>query len=402
MRIFPQSPQRAHGRHTTRFRLSAVSLCLACLAVVACSPSGDSNSTSTKGDKASPETSVDSNFDLDDLVTAAKKEGSVNVYDQSGDVKAAAKLFQKKYGIKATGTKGNVPDTVEKVKREHQSGNAKIDAVLLEDGPSLVGQLAPKSVYTWIPKDLRSDIKSDQRNPLNMLDKAHVFAYNTKLYPDGCPIDNIWDLTKNKWRGRLVMQDPAATKPLFLQFFNQLHKHADQKMTKAYKDTFKKSLPDGDDATRKWVKGIAKNKPILTDDDGKSEDAVASPSQTNKRIGLYSNAKFRDIKEKHYPMSVCSDLNPWPGFTYPKYAAITKKTKHPNAAKLFVRFMLTQKGLDTEDYYGGVSPNTKLKPGPDPKGLDKWSNLFTFDNKTLLYDFNNKTKMQDFWSNHKQ
>ena len=34
-----------------------------------------------------------------------------------------------------------------------------------------------------------------------------VWGYNTELYPDGCPIDNVWALTDDAWNAHVVMQD---------------------------------------------------------------------------------------------------------------------------------------------------------------------------------------------------
>lgn len=372
----------------------------AAVALSACAPSSAGGADTEP--EADIEPSVDADFDLDALTAAAKKEGSLTVYDSSGDVKKAAELFEKTYGIHTTGVKSKASATLEKLTREYQADNVTIDAVLYEDGPSLAGQLLPQHiVYTWIPGDLADKIASEAKSPLNILDKAYVFTYNTSVFPDGPPIKNIWDVTTDTWHGKLAMQDPLG-KSLFIQFFNQATQHASEKFAAAYQDAFGTSVPGGaDGAVKEWVKRVAASEPILTGSDGDAEDAVAAPNQTQPRIGLFSNAKFRDIKAKGYTMSVCTGLDPWPGFAYPKYAAIATKTPHPNAAKLFVRFMLTQKGIDTENYNGGTSPNSDNTPGPNPKGLDSFDKLFHFDPTTLSYDYEHAQEMQDFWrTNH--
>lgn len=130
---------------------AAVLAALATAAVSACAPStgggkaaGDPLPTVTVEDAAS--------FDLDALVAAAKKEGSVLVHDGSGDVTEMAKEFEKKYGIKAEGVKSKPAPTAEKMTREAQAKNVTIDVALFEDGPMLVSQLLPqKIVKTWPP-----------------------------------------------------------------------------------------------------------------------------------------------------------------------------------------------------------------------------------------------------------
>lgn len=363
---------------------------------VGCAPPDNGSGTANQVELPAP--SVDPDFDLDALIAQAKAEGEVTVYDSSGDIVDAAEAFSDKYGIKATGVKNKVADTTEKMTREYQADNVTIDAVLYEDAATMSGDLLPHHiVYTWIPADLQDKIAEDQRNPLNMLDKAEVFVYNTKLSPDGCPIDNVWDLTRAEWKGKLALQDPLG-KPVMLQWFNQLDDHGTEELAQAYHDEFGKDVPGGQqNAAKEWVKGIAANQPIVTGSDGDAEEAVVTPQQTDVRIGLFSNAKFRDIEDAGYPMSVCTGIKPWPGFAYPKMAGIATKTKHPAAAKLFIHYMLTQEGIDHEISDGGVSPNSANTPGPNPKGLASFDDLFHFDADTFGDDFANSQQMADYW-----
>lgn len=46
-----------------------------------------------------------------------------------------AKAFTAAYGIKATGVKSKVGDTLEKMTREAQANNITIDVTMYEDGP---------------------------------------------------------------------------------------------------------------------------------------------------------------------------------------------------------------------------------------------------------------------------
>ncbi|MCG8351395.1 MAG: hypothetical protein MI924_26805 [Chloroflexales bacterium] len=39
---------------------------------------------------------------------------------------------------------------------------------------------------------------------------SRVLICNSKLHPDGPPIDTLWDLTCPEWKARLVMPDPLA------------------------------------------------------------------------------------------------------------------------------------------------------------------------------------------------
>ncbi|GIL29985.1 ABC transporter substrate-binding protein [Actinocatenispora comari] len=372
-------------------------LALAGLTVAAagCAPSSAPADGTTKSDAAITATRVDKDFDLNKLVAAAKEEGSVTVYDSTGDVVEAAAAFTKKYGIKAVGVKSKVGDTLQKMTREAAADNVTIDATLYEDGPTFVGELLPqKVVYPWLPGDLVDDIAAKDRTPPQVLQKANVFAYNPKLYPAGCPVHNVWELTDPKWRGKVVLQDPLG-KPNIIQLFTQLDSQGDA-LGKAYRDEYG-TKPSGSPA-QEWIKKLAANAPILTSSDGDSSAAVGAPNQTKRRIGLFSTAKFRDVKDKGYHLRACEGLQPWSGYLYPKYVGIATHTRHPNAAKLFVHFMYTEAGIGTEMHNGGISANRTIPVAGGIPGLTDWHrDLFAFDSAHLRSDYRKSSDMQDLW-----
>ncbi|MER5327011.1 ABC transporter substrate-binding protein [Streptosporangium roseum] len=373
---------------------------LLALAVAACAPSTGADAPSgTTAAKPLPGPSVDAAFDLDTLVAAAKKEGSLLVYDSSGDIEEVAKAFTDKYGIAMEGVKSDTPQTAEKMLREHAADNVTIDAAMYEDGGVLVGQLIPQGVaQTWVPADLKDQIPQENHNPLLALSKATVFAYNTKLSPDGCPVKNVWDLTEPEWAGKLVMQDPLG-KPTVLSFFTQLDAHGNQALEQAYQAKYGKALKTEEkSAAYEWIKRMSVNKPVLTGSDEDISGAVGAPSATDKKIGFMSISKFRNNEDKGYTQATCSAMTPFVGFSYPKYVAIAAKSKHPNAAKLYVHFIMTEEGVKHEIGEGGVSGNSTVKPLVTPPGLDDWeSQLFHTDPKVLLGDLQNRQTVSDFW-----
>ncbi|GGU80398.1 ABC transporter substrate-binding protein [Streptomyces litmocidini] len=381
-----------------RNRFVATAIVAGALTAAACAPPG-ADGAPGPGSHADATPVVDTGFDLAKLVAAARKEGGVTVYDSTGDITKTAAAFTAKYGIKATGVKSKVGETLEKMTRENQAGNVTIDVTNYEDGPSLVGQLlARQVVYTYVPGPLADDIPATGQNPLRVLSKGNLWIYNPEIFPKGCPVDSMWDLTDPAWKGKVALQDPLG-KPNIVEFFNQLKVKGDDELRKAYRTEYGKELPAGEPAADSWIEGLAKNAPIITSSDDDAAAAVAAPNQKEPRIGLVSNAKFRDAKDKGYHMRVCTGLRPWAGFQYPKYAAIATKTEHPNAAKLFVHFMLTQEGIGTQLANGGVPGNPKLEPGAFmPSGLTDWNaQLFVFDPTRLRKDFEDLQQMQDFW-----
>ncbi|MFI6791428.1 ABC transporter substrate-binding protein [Nonomuraea sp. NPDC050383] len=376
-----------------------ISVALLAVAAAACAPStsGAPSPAATAG--ALPAPSLDAGLDLDALVAAAKKEGSLLVYDSSGDIEEVAKAFTAKYGIAMEGVKSDTPQTAEKMIREHAADNVTIDAAMYEDGGVLVGQLMPQGVArTWIPSDLTDQIPAENQNPLLALSKATVFAYNGRLSPGGCPVKNVWDLTEPEWAGKLVMQDPLG-KPTVLSFFTQLDAHGNQALEQAYQAKYGKALKTEEkSAAYEWIKRISRNRPVLTGSDEDISAAVGAPNATDKKIGFMSISKFRNNEDKGYKQATCEGMTPFAGFSYPKYVAVAAKSKHPNAAKLYVRFIMTEEGVKHEIGEGGVSGNTTVKPLVTAPGLSDWQGqLFHTDPKGLLGDLRDRQTVSDFW-----
>jgi iron(III) transport system substrate-binding protein len=352
-------------------------------------------------DDADPLKSViDADFNLDALIAAAQKEGSVTVLSTSGDALKVADLFTKKYGIKVNASKSNDNNSIQKMTREASAKNYTIDLALFEDGPSLGALLLPqKIVYSWVPADLQADIPDGDKNPLSFINKEQLFAYNPKLFPDGCPVKNLWDLTTPEWNGKFTTQDPLV-KPSIIWWFNELALTGSDDLAAAYQKKFGKALEtDQPNAAYAWLDALAKNNPILATTGEDSAAAVGAPNQTEPRIGFFSNATFRDIETKSYQLKVCSGLTPWAGFVYPTYPMIATNAPSPNAAKLFVRFLLTQEGVDPYIHDGGAPTIKGGKAGEFPPGMTGLGGLSRFNSANLAKDFENAQQMQDFWRN---
>ena len=338
-------------------------------------------------------------FDLDALVAAAKQEAPINIYVSTGKIVEMADNFSKKYGVKATGIKVSASDQLEMVIREGQAANVQGDVVLLTDTPAAVAQLLPeKFVYSWLPPDMADKIPEQFHDPLAITTNASVWAYNTEVY-DSCPVKTLWDLTKPEWKGKVAFYDPLV-KGTYPDWFNQTAMHHDDEMRAAYKETFGKDLEtDEDSATKAWVKAFAENGPLITKGDDEIAEAVGAPGQKEPFFGLLSSAKFRDNSDKGYKLGLCKDLGPWPGWTYTKLALIASGTKSPNAAKLFIHYVLTDEGIAPQAVDGKLPTNQDISlPADEPSGIgDVLDKLEQYDASTALDDWDAREEWQDFW-----
>jgi iron(III) transport system substrate-binding protein len=343
-------------------------------------------------------------FNLDALIEAAKKEPPITVYAVTGKIVDTAEAFTAKYGVQASGKKVNEATQVELMIREHQAGNIVGDVSVATDVASAMGELLPEGIATsWTPPDLASDIPEKLRNPLVVVSDPHVWTYNTEKY-DKCPITNIWQLTEPQWKGKLAMLD-LFDKPLYADWFNQIETHHNADVAKAYEDLYGKKLETTEkSATAAWVKAIAQNEPLLSDSSTVAE-AAGAPGQAEPFFVITSTAKYRDNEAKGLKLGLCSGVQPFSGFLYPGFGLIAGQTKSPNAAKLFVRYLMTEDGIAPQTADGKISGNTKVAlPANEPSGVAKHlDELMAFDAATAADDLDKRESWQDFWRvNYKQ
>ena len=345
------------------------------------------------------EANAEEAFDLNALVEAAKKEKPINVYDSTGKIVEMAEAFTAKYGVKATGVKVSANSQLEMIIREAQAGNVQGDVALITDAPAALAQLLPQGfVESYLPGDMKEKIPAAFQNPLAISTNANVWAYNTEAY-DKCPVGNIWELTEAKWKGKIALVDPL-TKSTYTDWFNQLEKHADNAVKEAYKVHFGKDLETAEkSAAAAWIKALAQNGPLVTDGDDPVAEAVGAAGQKEPFFGLLSSAKFRDNEGKGYKLGLCTELTPWVGWTYTKLGLIASKSASPNAAKLFIHYVLTEEGIAPQMKDGKLPTNVDIKmPQDEPSGIMEVADrLFPYDAATGLEDFDRREEWQDFW-----
>ncbi|KQV41769.1 MULTISPECIES: ABC transporter substrate-binding protein [unclassified Rhizobium] len=337
-------------------------------------------------------------FNLDALIEAAKKEPPITVYAVTGKIVDTAAAFTAKYGVQASGKKVNEATQVELMIREHQAGNVVGDVSVATDVASAMGELLPEGIATsWTPPDLESDIPEKSRNPLVVVSDPHVWTYNTEKY-DKCPVTNIWQLTEPQWKGKLAMLD-LFDKPLYADWFNQIETHHDADVAKAYEDLYGKKLESSEkSATAAWVKAFAENAPLLADSTTVAE-AAGAPGQAEPFFVITSTAKYRDNEAKGLKLGLCSGVQPFSGFLYPGFGLIAGQTKSPNAAKLFVRYLMTDEGIAPQTVDGKISGNSKIGlPANEASDVsDHLNELMAFDAATAADDLDKRESWQDFW-----
>ncbi|MCW4457299.1 ABC transporter substrate-binding protein [Microbacterium sp. MPKO10] len=371
------------------------------LGVSACTPS--SAQSEGKDDAAeSVQLGIsDDDYSLDKLIEAAKKEGPLTVSDSTGKIKDIAKNFTSEYGIETTGVKMKAGDAQEVAIRESEAGNIKTDVFILGDAPAAQSVLIKRGITsTWTPPDLADTIPADSQDPQVITTSVLAWAYNTEKYGEECPITNLWALTTDKWNGQIVLEDPTL-KTAILYWANQVADHDDDEMVTAYEDFFGEDFASEEDsAVAEWLKRIAGNNPLLVKSDGDAADAVGAPGQTEPFMGLMSTAKFRENEDSGYKLGLCKHIAPISAIGYTKVGLIANGTESPNAAKLFLHYMLTEDGIAPQVADGKFSSNPDVPLDPtEPSGIaDIWDEVHVPDRSTLDSDFSALPDWIDFWT----
>lgn len=369
-------------------------LLVATVAISGCS--SDSDSTAESGDTATEQLD---GTDMEALIAAAQEEGELVAYWHSSRIAKAGEAFEAKYGIKVTGTKSSDTETTERVIREVDSGNVLADIIGYDDGARLATDLIPNGyVINYVPPAFADKIDSDFQDPLIYLFQPSIWGYNTESYPDGCPVETIWQLTEPEWKQRIHLLDPALFSTQ-IQWFAELEAHSDD-LAKAYEDHYGKPLElTEENAGLEFIKRLADNEPTLHQGDEEIAAAVGVKGQTDAPMGSYTLGRFRDNEELDYASDYC-ELTPFSAFNQPTYTGIVKDAKHPNAARLFINFLMTDEGVSpwTQDI-GAYSVISDLPSNPDNPypSVDAWGdNMLNLVDTDLITE--RRRAISDFWT----
>jgi iron(III) transport system substrate-binding protein len=275
----------------------------------------------------------------DRTLAAAKHEGEVTVYGQSRHpVSAAIRAFEKFYPkIKLNFVGGPGSELGSRVMAEKRAGKHLVDiavggsatAVQIYHKADLLAPLSPAFILPevrderawWSKKHLYSDPETGEVFIMQGDATTRMGAYNTELVKAG-EITSWWDLLNHKWRGKIVMTSPKAVGNiqswLFLyvspelgpKFITQLVTEADVAFSSS-----ERQMMDWL-ATGKYPVHL-----MAKPDDVEKAQAQGLPVEL-----LFSEKEAGSISSGSGHLS------------------IFKEPPHPNAAKVYVNWMLSKQG----------------------------------------------------------
>jgi iron(III) transport system substrate-binding protein len=267
------------------------------------------------------------------IVAAAKQEGSVTIYTSQNPVllAQAAKDFQAKYGISVTINRQIDGTLTTQVNAEITSGNVKDDILVIASKPLVLG--AQKAKNDWATNEVGPDfyVKGYDRAKFGGPGKANIIglailgvSWNTSLYSK--TIKDITDVLDPSLVGKIGIVSPSA--PSLVDWYLWLQA------------TYGKSI---------MTKLAAMNPKIYVSSLPMEQAVIAGEIS----VGTFTPTSALDDKANGAPINYliphgAKDWNaPWWGM-------VLKKAPHPNAAQLFIDYLVTKAGQQSSQRHLGA------------------------------------------------
>lgn len=257
------------------------------------------------------------------LLNKAKAEGKAAFYANITAVEPIMKAFAADTGVKAEYTRISTARFVATAFTEFEAGKFMADVVqaplpildLLKGKGILARYRSPAAAgyAEWTKKD-----DSIQLFGIEYM----ALIYNKELVKKADVPQRYQDLTHPKWKDKIVMPNPAN--------------HA---TTIGWLLGLKEHVFKSETEWMKFVKGLAANRPMFVASLGPTPAPIESGE---KSIGI-SMPKYI-VTKAPAPLDWARVSQPMLGT--PRAIAITSKAPHPNAARLFVDYWLSQKAME--------------------------------------------------------
>ncbi|MBN1318720.1 MAG: hypothetical protein JXA42_24780 [Anaerolineales bacterium] len=334
------------------------------------------------------------------IEAAAKLEGKVVVYANSSKFEKLLDTWAKLYpDISLEG--GDTDDIAIKMGAEQEAGNVVGDVWFNSDGHILYGEFMPNQwIWSYLPPGvIETEVTSDRPFALSRR-SVDVIGYNNEINTEGCPLSNWWQLTEPALKGKFYMEDPLADMSTTAKIA-LIVQHADQ-MASAYQDLYGKDWTtdeaygsDIPNAGYLFLKKLAQNEPGIQPGGDEVDAAFATLGMdpaVEPGYGWTGYSSYENTLDGELAMAPCLSLEPVIGILKANYLAIANNAPHPNAAKLFIKFQLSQDGFDPWNKIGtypAVEGLSAAEGMPPREELSLWpsDDLFAWENNSQIRDF---------------
>lgn len=319
---------------------AAILAVLLSLIVFACAPNVTPTPASTPAKPGNSVSTEGWETQWNTLVEAARKEKQVLVYTSLGGTTirpAIADAFKKKFGVDVDFMVGKGEEIVARIGNERRGGLYLADVVVI-GAPSQVNYLKPQGGLDNTQQALIlpevTDAKLWLGNKLPFVDEeGKIFAFvagyrtyitaNTTMVKEG-EIKSYKDLLSPKWKGKLSLFDPTVG--------GSANQWVAGLMVHVY----------GWDEGAKFLRELAKQEPVITRDGRLQIEWIAHGKYAVAIAARRENVS--DFKAMGAPIDWVEPVEGGEISSGTGAMGLVEKAAHPNAAKVFVNWLLSKEG----------------------------------------------------------
>lgn len=291
----------------------------------------------------------------EELVAMAEEEGSVTVYSFTSRIARVEEAFEAAYpGIDLIGHDISSTEQITRLQAEAAAGAPSADVAYISDAPVVITELLEEGIVeNYVPARVADSLPEEYAEPMlaNRL-STKILMYNEEAHPNGSPISNLWQLTEEPWRGRVVMVDPTQRGD-YLDLLTEMVLQSEE-LEAAYEEHFGEAiaLDSGiTNAGEQFIKDLYDNGLILVGDTDSVNAAVGATGQDNPPVGFTSYSDRRDNEEEGWALQASLGTAPAVGITFPAYIGIVSGAKSPAAARLVADFLMGDDSATGGDGY---------------------------------------------------
>ncbi len=280
-----------------------------------------------------------------DLIAKAKAEGVVAYYGigaPSPTMKELGEAFTKQYGIKFDAFITGGVQVAQKIQLELMSGRVNADVVEVGDS-SIIMELSKKgAIASFVPpgaEKLPKGLVSPDGLWVAIARNTYPIIYNKKLVSEAEAPKSYKDLTDPKWKDKVVVASPnyGSSQLVFVKGLVEL-------------------------GGWELVEGLKKNNLFIVQGWPEAEQAIATGE---RQVGVDINVRLATALRRGENFGV---VYPSEGtIVGASVLAIMKAAPHPNAARLFSMFRISQ---EQQQLLPKVGMYPVIVDGGTPAGLE--------------------------------
>ncbi len=370
------------------------------LFLTACSESEAKTKKGAEMERWLSTANLDAEETPEELYKKALAEDTLVVYSISSRVMDVKKSFEKQYpGLTVYVNDLRSADERALLEKNFENADYECDVVICDNNDGYISEelVSRGIVYKYIPYDIKDKIEPENdQEILSLVVEIMQLFYNDETY-DAPPLDNWWELTEEKFRGKVVMINPLKSSST-QGFIGMTIKNSDL-MKQAYYDRYGRDilLEAGENAGQAFWRMLLNNDLILLNSADAVMELVGATGQPDPPVGIMISSKMR-MKEIGYQIEPIFSMDAFAGMTAPTGIVMAGGCKNINSAKLFIRWILGETDGQGEGYKPYLQNGT-WSARSDVQSTTKISTKeITLMKNDPGYLYENRDEINRFWN----